>query len=100
MERPVIVMDEKLVEEMRKGSEADRILSNPVYKEAVESVRKGIVDAMASSPMGDDKTHNRLVIALQLVNQIDRNLKSYMQTGQMAKIQASGGAVQKIRGIA
>jgi hypothetical protein len=94
------VSDLKLQEEINKGQEADRILNNPVYKEAIESVRKGIVDAMASSPMGDDKTHNRLVIALQLVNQIDRNLKSYMQTGQMAKIQASGGAVQKIRGIA
>jgi hypothetical protein len=93
-------MEDKLIEEVRKGQEADRILSNPVYKEAIESVRNGLVDAMASSPMGDDKTHNRLVIALQLVNQIDRNLKSYMQTGQMAKIQAGGGAVQRIRGIA
>lgn len=92
--------DIKLQEEINKGVEADRILNNPVYKEAIESVRKGLVDAMASSPMGDDKTHNRLVIALQLVNQIDRNLKSYMQTGKMASIQASGGAVQKIRGIA
>lgn len=90
----------KSQEEVNKGQEADRILNNPVYKEAIESVRKGLVDAMASSPMGDDKTHNRLVIALQLLNQIDRNLRTYMQTGQMAKIQASGGAVQKIRGIA
>lgn len=90
----------KLQEEINRGQDAERIVSHPVYKDAIESVRKGIVDAMASSPMGDDKTHNRLVIALQLVNQIDRNLKTYMQTGQMAKIQASGGAVQKIRGIA
>lgn len=92
--------DLKLQEEINEGVEADRVLKSPVYKKAIESVRKGLVDAMASAPMGDDKTHNRLVIALQLVNQIERNLKSYIQTGQMAKIQVSGGAIQKIRGIA
>lgn len=92
--------DLKLQEEILDGDEARRVLDSKVYKNALESVRKGLVDAMASSPMGDEKTHNRLVIALQLLNSIDRNLKSVMQTGQMAKIQVSGGAVQKIRGIA
>lgn len=91
---------DKSYEEIQKGEDAKQVLESPVYKEAIENVRKGLVDAMASSPMGDERTHNRLVIALQLVNQIERNLKNFMLTGQMAKIQVEGGAVQKIRGIA
>lgn len=93
-------MIDKLAEEIQRGDEAERILDNPVFKDAVESVRKGIVNAMAESPMGDDKTHNRLVIALQLVNQIERNLKTVMQTGKMAVMQVEGGVAHKLRGVA
>lgn len=92
--------DIKLQEEINRGVEADRVLNSQVYKDAIESVRTCLVDALASSPMGDEKTHNRLAIAIQLVNQIERNLKTYIQTGKLASIQVSGGAVQKIRGRA
>ena len=93
-------MKDQLAEEIERGSEAERILNNPVYKDALESVRKGIVSAMADSPMGDDKTHNRLVIALQLLNQIDRNLTTVMQTGKMAVLQVEGNVVHQLRGVA
>lgn len=93
-------MDDKSYSEIVRGEEAERILNSEVFKDAIGSVRDGIVSAMGSSPMGDEKTHNRLVIALQLVNQIEKNLSSVMQTGKMAKIQIEGGAVHKLRGIA
>ena len=93
-------MIDKTEEEIRKGEDAQRILESPVYKEALEGVRKGIVNAMADRPMGDDKTHNRLVIALQLLNQIDRNLTTVMQTGKMAVMQVEGNVVHQLRGIA
>jgi len=93
-------MEDKSYQEIIKGDEADRILNSEVYKHAIESVRKGVVDAMGQSPMGDDKTHNRLVIALQLINQIEKNLTTVMQTGKMARIQIEGNVVHKLRGIA
>jgi len=42
---------------------------------------------MANSPLNDEKTHNRLVIALQLLNQINKQLTDVMQTGKLAAIQ-------------
>ena len=93
-------MEDKTYNEVVRGEEAERILNSEVYKGAIESVRNGVVDAIGSSPMGDEKTHNRLAIALQLLNQIERNLKTVMQTGQMAKMQIAGNVVHKIRGIA
>jgi hypothetical protein len=42
---------------------------------------------MTASPLGDEKTHNRLVIALQLLNQINKQLTDVMQTGKLAAIQ-------------
>jgi hypothetical protein len=42
---------------------------------------------MANSPLGDEKTHNKLVIALQLLNQINKQLTDVMHTGKLAAIQ-------------
>jgi len=80
-------MKDKTLEEIKRGEQADKILSNEVYREAFNKVRNNIVDAMENSPLSDDVTHNRLVIALQTLTQIEKALKDIMQTGKMAKIQ-------------
>jgi len=77
----------KPLEEIKLGEQAAQILDNPVYKDAIERVRDNIVNSMTNSPIGDEKTHNRLVIALQLLNQINKQLTDVMQTGKLASIQ-------------
>ena len=42
---------------------------------------------MASSALGDAETHNRLVIAMQLLNQIEKQLQDVINTGKMATLQ-------------
>jgi hypothetical protein len=42
---------------------------------------------MQNSPLSDETTHNRLVIALQTLTQIEKALTDIMQTGKMAQIQ-------------
>lgn len=81
-------MDNQL-SEIKRGERAAEVLSNELYKEAVEKVRNGIVSSMATSPLGDSETHNRLVIALQLLNQIEKQLKDVMATGKMAAMQTT-----------
>jgi hypothetical protein len=80
-------MPDKSLEEVKRGEQAAVILDNPIYKEAIEKVRESIVSSMTTSPLGDEKTHNRLVIALQLLNQINKQLTDVMQTGKLAAIQ-------------
>jgi len=77
----------KQLEEIKLGEQAAQILENPVYKDAIDRVRENIVSSMTASPLGDEKTHNRLVIALQLLNQINKQLTDVMQTGKLATIQ-------------
>ena len=55
---------------------------------------------MKVSAYGDEKTHNRLVIALQLLGQIEKHIKTVAETGKMAEIQSQGGVLQKLQGIA
>jgi hypothetical protein len=80
-------MADKSLEEIKRGEQAAVILDNPVYQEAIAKVRENIVTSMTTSPLGDEKTHNRLVIALQLLNQINKQLTDVMQTGKLASIQ-------------
>ncbi len=80
-------MADKSLEEIKRGEQAAVILDNPVYQEAIAKVRENIVASMTTSPLGDEKTHNRLVIALQLLNQINKQLTDVMQTGKLAAIQ-------------
>lgn len=84
------------VNEIVRGEEARILLENPLLVEAFESVRKGIVGGMTSSAMGDEKTHNRLVIALQLLNQIEKQLKDHVDTGKMAQIQVNESLVHRM----
>ncbi len=74
-------------EEMIRGEEAERVLSNPIFTESIDKVRSGIISSMEQSALGDESTHNRLVIALQLLNKIEKNIKEVAETGKMIKMQ-------------
>jgi hypothetical protein len=80
-------MADKSLEEVKRGEQAAQILDNPIYQEAMDKVRESLISSMANSPLGDEKTHNRLVIALQLLNQINKQLTDVMTTGKLAAIQ-------------
>ena len=80
-------MADKSLEEVKRGEQAAVVLENPLFKEAMSKVKDNIVNTMATSPLGDEKTHNRLVIALQLLNQIEKQLTDVMNTGRLATIQ-------------
>lgn len=83
--------------EIKRGDDAQRVLDNPAYRDAFAAVRGGILDAMTRSALGDEMTHNRLVISLQLLNQIELRLKDMMQTGEMAQMQVNDTMGAKIR---
>lgn len=87
------------LEEIRRGDDARLILDSPIYKETIKKVRDGLINAMQQSPLGDEKTHNRLVIGLQLLNQIEKQINDVMLTGKMAQIQAKDGVVSRIKQV-
>ena len=81
-------MDKQLTE-IKRGERAAEVLSNELYKESVEKVRDGIIRSMSQSALGDSETHNRLVIALQLLAQIEKQLADGMTTGKLAAMSTS-----------
>lgn len=74
-------------EEINRGFEAERLLNEPLFIESVGKVRDGLVNAMTVSPVGDEKTHHQLVVALQLLDKIVKNIKEVATTGKLKEIQ-------------
>ncbi len=87
------------LQEIRRGDDAKLILDNPLYKEAVSKVREGLINAMQQSPLGDEKTHNRLVIGLQLLSQIEKQLSDVMMTGKLASMQVQETPFQRVKQV-
>lgn len=83
-------------QEIRRGAEAEQVLNSNIYKEAFEQVEKGLVNTILTSALGDETTHNRIAISLQLLHQINHALTTAMQTGKMAKIQVNETFTQKV----
>lgn len=75
--------------EIKRGERAAEVLTNELYIEAFTKVREGIIQSMSQSPLGDAETHNRLVIAMQLLNQIEKQLKDVVTTGKMSAMQTT-----------
>lgn len=86
--------------ESKRGDEAERLMANPLMREAFDKVREGIVESMKSSAFGDERTHHHLVIALQVLGQIEKHLTDVATTGKLAKIQIEHGLTGKIRAAA
>lgn len=91
---------DKTQEEINRGEEAARLLNHPLVKEFFDKAQQDLVDSMATSPLGDEKTHNRLVIALQVLNRLERSFQDVINTGKMAKIQVNESMADKVRNFA
>lgn len=73
--------------EVSRGEEARQLLENPIYRESIEMVQDGLIRAIKNSALGDESTHHRLAISMQLLFQITKYIETVMQTGKMAEFQ-------------
>lgn len=70
-------------EEIVRGSQAQRVLADSIYKEAFDAIRERIVQQLSMAETADDKRDrlNALLIALATVH---RYMEQIMTTGKMA----------------
>jgi hypothetical protein len=74
-------------EEIRRGMEAERLMAEPMLKEAFEKTEAAIVDALRRCDLKKDDEAKTLALSLQLLGQIKGHFKTTMETGKMARIQ-------------
>lgn len=73
-------------EEIRRGDDADRLLSDPLFTEAFAAVETALVSEIKRVDVGASDRHRDLIVSLQLLAKVKGYIEQVAQTGRMAAI--------------
>lgn len=86
--------------EALKAEQARAILDSPVFVEAFAALEKAYLDAMLATPINDDKSREKLFLAMRTLPAIRQNLETMLMHGsvavkQLANIEADRARAQR-----
>ena len=84
-------------DEVVLGGKAAQVLDSTVFLEAKRRVRDGIEAQMRAVPLSDQTMHTRLIVALQVWDQIEKYLENIKQTGEIRQFQITQEEERKRR---
>jgi hypothetical protein len=76
-----------LEQEADRGSHAENILRDELFKEVVDEIRKKLIDQWTDSPIRDTEGREEIHRMLYLLNSIVKNIEDTYETGQLARKQ-------------
>ena len=85
-------------DEIIRGGKAKDVLDSTIFNEAKQHVIDGIHRQMKAVPLSDQTMHTRLILALQVWDQLEKYLQNVKQTGEMLSPMAarpSGSCVSR-----
>lgn len=82
-----MALDVNLISESERGAQAERLLSDPLYVEAVTIVRQAIIERWSASPIADLTGQHELRLMLKALDDVEGNIKRVVVTGKMANQQ-------------
>ena len=78
-------MGKKKGEELRRADEAKRLLDNPLFKEAFETIRKALIEHLLNTRVAEEVERDRLYIAIKALDLVEQHIQSVLETGKLAK---------------
>lgn len=84
-------------EEVVRGGKAADVLDSTVFLEARKHVLDGIERQMRAVPMANQDMHTRLILALQVWDQLEKYLEQVKQTGEIRQFQITQEEERKRR---
>lgn len=72
-------------EELQRAGEAQRILKDPLFKEAVAEVRQALIEGIERTAFTDAVMREKLAQQLVALSAVVGKLKTHMETGQLAE---------------
>ena len=89
----------KLDEEIRRGQEAERLLSHPLLAEAFATLEAHMVGQLRSIPLTDAGLERESVRTLQVLHKVKDHIRQIVLTGQMAEEQKESMAKRVLRAV-
>lgn len=84
-------------EEVVRGGKATEVLDSTVFLEARKHVLDGIERQMRAVPLSEQTMHTRLILALQVWDQLEKYLEQIKQTGEIRQFQITQEEERKRR---
>lgn len=78
-----MVVDEEII----RAGKAAHVLDSQIFLDAKRHVREGIERQMKAVPLADQTMHTRLIVALQVWDQLEKYLEQIKQTGEIRQFQ-------------
>ena len=72
-------------EELQRAGQAESILTQSIFKEAVSEVEQAILDGIKRSPIKDAEFREKLCQQYIQLHAVLGQLRSYMETGKLAE---------------
>ena len=77
----------KLQSEVSRSEKAKLGLSNPIFVEAIENLKKLYSQSLLNTGVNEQDTREKLWLAYQIVNKVEQHFIEIMETGKLAKKQ-------------
>lgn len=71
--------------QMDRGQRAERVLNDPLVKEAFDKIRDEIVEAWENSDADDDRGRHNAYLLQRLLRNFESQFKQIVRTGEAAK---------------
>ena len=84
-------------EEVVRGGKAAQVLDSQVFLDAKAHVLEGIQRQMRAVPLSEQTMHTRLILALQVWDQLEKYLEQIKQTGEIRRFQITQEEERKRR---
>ncbi len=69
-----------------KAMEADSLLKNELFDQAFTDLREAFIQANEDNPVKDDQMRDKLMLSLQVLKGIRRQIESHIVTGQLENL--------------
>lgn len=82
-------MDEetRLLLEAERARQAQDLIENPLFVEAVETYRQRLITEWTASPARDQEGRERLWLMQKTLDVVQQHLRELMETGKLASLQ-------------
>ncbi len=75
----------KAQNDMTRAHRADELLSNPLYKEAIEAMEISLVEAFKDTKLDDDNLRHEVWQRMQLLKQFQAKFEHVVREGKKAR---------------
>jgi hypothetical protein len=71
--------------EIRRGQDAERLINDPLYKEAFEKTKELLIQLMLQTDISEETERDRIYMTIKSLELVEQHIKSVLETGQLAE---------------